>query len=299
MKRKIRSACSLIRNECIILAPEKDGLDGIVSISSGRYRTNWKTVPPHAHKGCIELCLCARGASVYECGGKHYSVFPNNMLAVQSGQSHHLTTTHTGMRLYWLIFRYPKAHRSVLGLSVSETAAMVKRLKSIKTHVFSAGDEMRGLFHRVFNAYKTLPRDAFRTLMLRSLTLQILLLTIECANNRPTLTALAKISHIADMIAKRPAHHFVIADLAKHVKLSESRFTFLFKQVIGQPPHAFQMKCRLETARNRMMTTDEKIIDIAKSLGFSSPQYLASQFRKTYGLTASDYRRTQHTHVSV
>ena len=48
-----------------------------------------------------------------------------------------------------------------------------------------------------------------------------------------------------------------------------------------------------------MMTTDEKIIDIAKSLGFSSPQYLASQFRKTYGLTASDYRRTQHTHVTV
>jgi AraC-like DNA-binding protein len=83
---------------------------------------------------------------------------------------------------------------------------------------------------------------------------------------------------------------FVVAEMAEHAKMSESHFTALFRQVIGLPPYAYLSKCRLEAARTRLSATNDSIREIAKSLGFSSPQHLATQFRKTYGTTATAWR---------
>ena len=81
-------------------------------------------------------------------------------------------------------------------------------------------------------------------------------------------------------------------------KLSASHFTSLFRQVIGLPPYAYLAKCRLEAAQRLLSETDDKIEKIAKSLGFSSSQHLAGQFRKTYGVTASEWRKSQRRPAS-
>jgi len=293
MKKNIQIPQGDTGNERIIFVPERDGLTGVANISFGRYRTNWQAHPAHVHEGCLELCLCARGALVYECNGEQHTILPNNVFIVQPGVSHHLTTAHKGMRIYWLAFRYPKSRGTVLGLSTAETASLVRQLKAVESHVFAVGDEMRELFRRIFRAYDTIPKGAFRTLVLRTLVLQILLFTIEYTDNRPSLKTLAKISRIAELIAKRPSHRFAIAELAAHAQLSVSRFTSLFRQVVGLPPYAYLSKCRLDAARKRLAETDARVCDIAHDLGYASLQHLASQFRKTYGITTTEWRK-QH-----
>jgi AraC-like DNA-binding protein len=252
-------------------------------------------MPEHVHDGCIELCFCSRGSLVFACEGQEYTLTPDNVFLTQPGDRHHLTTNHKGMRMYWLFFRYPRKGRTVLGLSASETTALVKRLKEIKAHDFAVDHAMRQHFRDIFKAYDDLPRGAYRTLVLRTLILQILLMTINSANNRPSVKVLAKISDIAKLIASRPSHMFVVAEMAEHAKMSESHFTALFRQVIGLPPYAYLSKCRLEAARTRLSATNDSIREISKSLGFSSPQHLAGQFRKTYGVTASEWRASQRT----
>ena len=289
-RKDIAPTCADITSEQLILSPEQDGINGIPAVSHGMYTTNWQAMPEHVHDGCIELCFCSRGSLVFECEDKEYTLMPDNVFLTQPGDRHHLTTNHKGMRMYWLFFRYPRKGRTVLGLSTSETAALVKRLKEIKAHDFAVDHAMRQHFRDIFKAYDDLPRGAYRTLVLRTLILQILLMTIHSANNRPSVKVLAKISDIAKLIASRPAHRFVVAAMAKHAKMSESHFTALFRKVIGLPPYAYLSKCRLEAARSRLSTTSDPIRDIAKSLGFSSPQHLATQFRKTYGITATDWR---------
>ena len=287
--------CADITSEQIHLSPEKDGIDGIPAISHSLYTTNWQAMPEHVHDGCIELCFCSRGSLVFECEGQEYTLMPDNVFLTQPGDRHHLATNHKGMRMYWLFFRYPRKGRTVLGLSVSETAALVKRLKSIAAHDFAVDHTMRQLFRDIFKTYDELPRGAYRTLVLRTLILRILLMTIHSANNRPSVKALAKISDIAKLIASRPAHRFAVSEMAAHAGMSESHFTALFRKVIGLPPYAYLSKCRLETAKARLSVTDDSICTIAKSLGFSSPQHLASQFRKAYGITATDWRRLNAT----
>jgi AraC-like DNA-binding protein len=60
--------------------------------------------------------------------------------------------------------------------------------------------------------------------------------------------------------------------------------------VLGLPPYAYLAKCRLEAAQQQLAETDISIGKIAKSLGYASPQHLATQFKKTYGISASEWR---------
>lgn len=279
-----------ITSEQLILSPEKDGIDGIPAISHSFYKTNWQALPEHVHEGCIELCFCSRGSLVFNCEGETYTLMPNNAFLTQPGDRHHLTTNHKGMRMYWLFFRYPRRGRTVLGLSVRETAALVKKLREIKAHDFAVDPAMRTLFRDVFKAYRELPHGAYRTLVLRTLVLRILMLTIQSAGNRPTLKSFAKITDIAKLIERRPSHRFAVAELARHAKLSESHFTALFRQVVGMPPYAYLAKCRLDEVRRRLAETDDSVRAIARALGYASAQHLATQFRKTYGVTPVQFR---------
>lgn len=280
-----------ITSEQEIFAPEADGLIGIPAISRASYSTNWQALPEHVHEGCIELCFCARGSLVFECEGKTFTLLPDNVFLTQPGDRHHLVTNHKGMRMCWLFFRYPAKGGTVLGLTPRESAALVRQLKAIKPHTFAVNDEMKILFRDFFRVYANLLKGAYRTLTLRTIVLRILILTITCSENRPTLKTLAKISRIANVISKRPSHRFTISELAAHAKLSESRFTSLFSQVIGLPPYAYLATCRLNEAKRRLVETEANVKEIANVLGYASPQHLAMQFRKTFGITATAWRK--------
>ena len=88
-----------------------------------------------------------------------------------------------------------------------------------------------------------------------------------------------------------PVPAYFIAEMAKHAKMSESYFTALFRSVVGLPPYAYLSKCRLDMARTRLAKTTASVAVIAHDLGFASPQHLATQFRKTFGLTPTEWRR--------
>ena len=287
--RKILPSKADITSEQIRISPERDGITGVTAVSHGFYRTNWAALPEHTHDS-IELCFCSRGSLVFECEGRTHTLLPNNVFLTQPGDRHHLVTNHKGMRMYWLFYKYPKNGKTVLGLSRWETDALNRRLRTITAHPFAVDHSMRQLFRDIFRAYETLDKGPYRTLVLRTLLLKILLEVINSSENQPTLKALAKISNIAKIIKKRPAHRFNIDEMAAHAKLSTSRFTALFRQVIGLPPYAYLTTCRLEKAKELLATSKKSIGEIARELQFSSSQHLATQFRKTYGLTASEWR---------
>ena len=273
-----------------MLSPEEDGIAGIPAISHGAYTTNWQAMPEHVHDNCIEICFCTRGSLVFECEGKTYTLMPDNVFLTQPGDVHHLTTNHKGMRMFWLFFRYPPRGKTVLGLSVAETRELVIRLKAITAHDFAVNPFVRQLFNEIFRAYQEIERGPYRTMILRTLILRILIETINSSGNRPSLKALSIISDIAKVMSKSPAHRFSITEMASHVNLSESYFSALFRQVIGLPPYAYLAKCRLDAVCRRLAETSDTVSDIAHDLGYSSPQHLANQFRTTYGMTPTEWR---------
>lgn len=111
--------------------------------------------------------------------------------------------------------------------------------------------------------------------------------------NREDLSALPayKLKAITEWMRDHLAQEFRLGRLAEQAGMSEFHFNRLFKRAIGLPPSQYQIKLRLELARQLLRETKRSVIDIANEVGYANPSHFARLFRKASGLTPSAYRR--------
>lgn len=87
------------------------------------------------------------------------------------------------------------------------------------------------------------------------------------------------------------AHPFSVADLARQVGLSPSRFAHLYRAATGESPLQGLLRLRVGQAKRLLLHTDEPAGRIGAALGFASPTYFARVFRRQTGVTPSAWRR--------
>jgi AraC family transcriptional regulator of arabinose operon len=81
-----------------------------------------------------------------------------------------------------------------------------------------------------------------------------------------------------------------VADVARHVALSPSRLSHLFKQETGRSIMDTFNKMRLRHAANLLRYTAHSVEQIAALTGFSSVYYFSAAFKKYTGLSPTAYR---------
>ncbi len=79
-------------------------------------------------------------------------------------------------------------------------------------------------------------------------------------------------------------------EISEYVNLHPVYFNRTFSKAIGTPPINYLKKLRLNKAKDLLITTNYKIVNIAKKCGFSSSSYFIVQFRSEFGCTPSEYR---------
>jgi AraC family transcriptional regulator len=72
---------------------------------------------------------------------------------------------------------------------------------------------------------------------------------------------------------------------------SPAHFSRKFKLAVGDPPHAYVVRRRLEKACHLMMTSAEPLSEIALSVGFSDQAHLCRLFRQAFGRSPANWRR--------
>jgi AraC family transcriptional regulator len=80
-------------------------------------------------------------------------------------------------------------------------------------------------------------------------------------------------------------------DLSAVARRSAAHFARSFKLSVGQSPHAYVMRRRLEKACHLMMTSSESLSQIALSVGFSDQSHLCKRFKQALGQSPSSWRR--------
>jgi two-component system, response regulator YesN len=78
--------------------------------------------------------------------------------------------------------------------------------------------------------------------------------------------------------------------VAAHVALSPTHFSTIFSQEMSITFIEYLTDVRMEKVKEMLAFTDEKIINIAFSVGYNEPNYLSYLFKKREGLTLKDYR---------
>src|SRR6266446_5460723 len=80
--------------------------------------------------------------------------------------------------------------------------------------------------------------------------------------------------------------------IATLVGLSPRHFRRLFRASTGVGPNEMFTNMRLERAARDLRDSRKNVTEISFDCGFSQPQHLATAFRRKFGLTPTEFRRS-------
>ena len=101
----------------------------------------------------------------------------------------------------------------------------------------------------------------------------------------------SRLQKILAYMAERLAEEISVVELADACAMSASHFSREFRKSVGMPPHQYLMKLRIEQARERLLDSDARIIDVALELGFTNASHFARAFARRYGVAPAAFRQ--------
>ncbi|MDF2723757.1 MAG: AraC family transcriptional regulator [Paenibacillus sp.] len=115
------------------------------------------------------------------------------------------------------------------------------------------------------------------------------LTTMQSEPTKPSFVVMRMKQYIDDE-EHRSSPVLRVKDVARHVGLSESRASHLFKEAFGQGMIAYFLDTRLRIARDRIKYMNSTLEHIADITGFGSYSYFHRAFRHKYGISPKEYR---------
>jgi AraC-like DNA-binding protein len=116
----------------------------------------------------------------------------------------------------------------------------------------------------------------------------------EAAASPPRFRAAADplVAPAMQLLQNQPERPWTVASLAHEVGVSRAALARRFTEVVGEPPMTFLTSWRLALAADLLRDTDATIGSVAAQVGYGSPFALSTAFKRTHGVSPTQYRRT-------
>jgi AraC family transcriptional regulator len=95
---------------------------------------------------------------------------------------------------------------------------------------------------------------------------------------------------VLDFVDANLDHALTIEELAEIADLSSYHFARMFRKTVGEAPHKFVLRRRIERAMHMLRDGNAPVAEIALATGFSSQAHLTTRFSRFTGLTPAKYR---------
>ena len=115
-------------------------------------------------------------------------------------------------------------------------------------------------------------------------------ITIGSRRSRETLTPLQRCRAI-EILEARISGDITLAELGSEFDLSMAHFARAFKNSVGETPHVWLTKRRIERAKQLLTHTNLLLPEIALECGFSHRIGFSRAFARITGITPSEWRR--------
>ena len=140
--------------------------------------------------------------------------------------------------------------------------------------------------------------DERSPLMLKAQFQELLLLCsrvcIYLAENPASIhTTDRQVLQAARFINEHFRQQITAGDIANAAGFSPNYLSRKFREAAGIGVHDYLVFIRLRNAAFELLTTDDSVTDIALRSGFSDSNYFKDVFKKKYGMTPREYRKTR------
>jgi len=276
--------------KCVSL--ESDGVRCLPVVGYDAFRRIVEASPFHVHEECLEISLCLRGDLAFEMEeGGIYPFKPGNVFVSRPRERHRLQAHPRNLSKYWIMFRIPTADAPLLGLPRAEAKWLRATLLDLPRSFGDDGGRVKAAFQRLFRVYEGTPRGTpERRLLIREAALALFIALAEVARQPAKIQPDARLKRILAEIETSPEKPYPVDQLAVRAAVSETGLLQGFKRLTGMPPHAFILHCRVKKAKVELETGTASVSEIARRLGFPSPQHFATTFRKLTGVRPSEWK---------
>ena len=121
-------------------------------------------------------------------------------------------------------------------------------------------------------------------------------LVLEDTKPNPThpLTAM-ELARLTDWIEAKLDQAISLKDMAGQLGLDEFQFSRAFKAATGTSPHQYMIHRRLTRVRELLERSDDRLVDITYSTGFSNQAHMTTAFSKHFGMPPGAWRKMVRT----
>lgn len=249
---------------------------------------------PHWHDD-IEFIIVLKGKMNYKINGKIITVEKNEGVFVNSRQLHCGFSKSKTECDFICILIHP------LMLCISQALEQKYVLPLLKSrnlpYIKLSSDtpwqkETLNCLLSIYNAKNT----STAPLTVSSLFLKIWSLIFENSNASVSFknqnSDFTVLKNMIGYIQKFYREKITLADIALSGAVGQSKCCKLFDKYIGVSPNAYLIQCRLHHSTWYLKNTDMTITETAQTVGFSGSSYYAEAFKKHYGKSPSEYRKS-------
>lgn len=123
--------------------------------------------------------------------------------------------------------------------------------------------------------------------------------TNRVANASMPVTADSALKRVIEYVRINTNKNITVSDIAKNFGFSRSYLSHKFKKTFGIELKAFIMKCKLEEAKFLLKYSNKSISEISSYLCFSNQSHFQRAFKKQYGVTPHNYRKTSQLNLDA
>lgn len=253
-----------------------------------------ENLPGHTHRGSFEICYLDRGTVDWWVEDKQYHIKPGHVFVTFPGEKHGgLYDIMNPCQLYWAQIAMPKG-KAIGGLTVSETRLIAKELASLEERMFPASRDVVSCFERLIDEHQ-LP-SAHSKIAIRSTLVQLLVSVLRSCGSKaggarkgPRISGVVK--KACAIINQNLSSNLKVDAIARKVDLSTTAFYQQFAEQLHLTPAEYVTQRRIEWAKELLADESLSITAIAHRLGYSSSQYFATIFKRSTGISPTQFRK--------
>ncbi|SEW51546.1 helix-turn-helix domain-containing protein [Chitinophaga arvensicola] len=230
------------------------------------------------------LIYCLDGKGHVKVKGEEYEILPGDFFIVPQNEQHiYGANPATPWTIYWIHFA---------GTAADEIINMMMQkfgiLKGSVGYSLQRTDIFDAIFRQLERGYDK-ENFLFANMSLKHFLASFLF--ADKFKSDPVSSGTDVVNRSIDFMQQHIHNMLTLADMARHVNLSPSHFSFLFKQKTGFSPIEYFNYLKVQRACEYLEFTDMRIKEIAINLGIEDPYYFSRFFSKAMGLSPADYRK--------
>jgi len=266
------------------------GFKSFLVLGKYNYNERQSKLETHTHKGMIEIYYLASGFQKY-CVGETSFDFKGGDVIITSPGIPHGTSNYPEERgcLYWAIIKSSKPMDRLLGFSKKGSQLIIEKLLKNVNLKFAGTKTMKRSLDLVFQKAEE-KKDTFSRIEISHSLMNFLLEVIHASENHVNRQIHPCTSRVIEYIQDNCSENIELEFLASICNWSLSHFKHKFKSDTGIPPGDYIQREKIKKATLLLNNTDQSVSTIAWQLGFTSPGYFSTVFRKYTGKSPKIYR---------